>query len=77
MKKNTGQYLQFIFRNGIFFSNGEVWQHHRRVLQSSFAQTKFTHLIASAFRELNSKLDTMLDDKEFRTIPVHELLGKY
>lgn len=69
--------MQFVFRDGIFYSNGDTWKHHRRVLQSSFSQTKFTKLIAAGFRELNSKLDAMLEGHESLKLPIQDLLGRY
>lgn len=76
-KKTSLKIMELFFGKGLFFSNGEVWQHHRRVLQSSFAQTRFTGSISDSFNMLGEKIDLILGHEESRVIPIHDLVGRF
>lgn len=54
----------FLFGDALFIANGEIWQHHRRVMMSSFKQTRFSNLIMSTFQSLTLALTARIKSGE-------------
>lgn len=77
LKSKQPKYMQFIFRDAIFFANGEAWRNHQVVLHSSFAQSRFSKLILDTFDQLTQYWSTLLKPEGPTRIDVYRQIGGY